>query len=396
MKIFRQIAAVTTMSLGTLGQRLGTSLVIVAGTAGVVAVLVSILALSSGLERTIAAAGRDERAVVVYRGAQSEAGSSIPRDQVLTVLDLPGIQHNAEGKALATADAMGSLWLTRSDAALQASAPLRGVTPGSEGVRPEITLIEGRMFEPGLKQVIVGQAAQGRYAGLAIGDRIQSPESEWEVVGVFTSGGSAQESELWSDAESVLSAFHRNHFNSVTVWAGDAQQLEQFKAAAANDPTLSVDIHRESDFYRDQSNDFSGFLSVIAKVIGSIMAVGAVFGAINSMYTAVSARTGEIATLRAIGFGATGVVISVFVEALVLSVAGALLGSVLAWLFFNGNTVSTVSGNNGVAQVVFSLSIGFDAVRLGILWSLVLGLIGGLLPAIRAARLPVVVALRGA
>jgi putative ABC transport system permease protein len=244
--------------------------------------------------------------------------------------------------------------------------------------------------------VIVGKATQARFAGVAIGDVIVSNNGEWEVVGVFTSGGSAHESEVWSDAESVLSTLHRNSFNSVTAWVGDAAGLEQLKAAITDDPTLSVDVYRESDFYNDQSNDFSGFLSIVANVIGMIMAVGAVFGAINSMYTAVSTRTAEIATLRALGFGATGIVISVFVEALLLAFIGALAGAALAWLFFNGNTVSTVAGDNGLAQVVFSLNIGIDAVLLGISWSLVLGLIGGLFPAIRAARLPVVVALRGA
>jgi putative ABC transport system permease protein len=396
MNVFMQIKAVTAMSLATLTQRAGTSLVIVAGTAGVVAVLVSILALAAGLEQTIAAAGRAERAVVIYRGAEGEAGSSIPRSQVLTTLDLPGIQRDTNGKLLASADAIGSLWLTRGDGSTPASVPIRGITPGSLALRPEFQLTDGRMFEPGLKQVIVGRAAQGRYAGLEVGDRILSLDSEWEVVGVFTTGGSAHESELWSDAESVLAAFHRNSFSSVTAWVGNAAELERMTAAAASDPTLNVDIYRESDFYADQSNDFSGFLSVIANVIGTIMAIGAVFGALNSMYTAVSARTGEIATLRAIGFGATGIVISVFVEALLLAITGALAGAALAWLFFNGNTVSTVSGDNGMAQVVFSLRIGLDAVLLGISWSLVLGLIGGLFPAIRAARLPVVVALRGA
>jgi putative ABC transport system permease protein len=231
---------------------------------------------------------------------------------------------------------------------------------------------------------------------VAVGDRILASNSEWEVVGVFTSGGSAHESEIWSDNESVLAAFHRNSFSSITAWVGDAAGLEQFKAAVAEDPTLTIDVYREADFYDDQSNGFSSFLSIIANVIGAIMAVGAVFGAINSMYTAVSARTGEIATLRAIGFGATGIVISVFAEALLLACAGAIVGAALAWLFFNGNVVSTVSGSGGLAQVVFALDIGLDAVILGISWALLLGLIGGLFPAIRAARLPVVVALRGA
>jgi putative ABC transport system permease protein len=395
MNIFTQIRAVTAMSLSTLPQRLGTSFVIIAGTAGVVAVLISILALSTGLQQTINATGRAERSIVVYRGSQSETGSSMPRTAIQTVLDLPGIKRDASGSALATTDALGSLWLSRLDAPTPGSVILRGVTPEALAVRPEIILREGRMFEPGLKQVIVGQAAQGRYAGLAIGDKLVDSENEWTVVGVFQSGGSAHETELWSDTESVLTAFHRNTFNSVTAWTADDAGFEQLKAATEKDPTLSVDVHRESQYYADQSNQFSGFLTVMGKVIASIMAVGAVFGALNSMYTAVSTRTSEIATLRAIGFGPGSIVISVFAEAMLLAFAGALLGAGLAWLFFNGNTVSTVSGN-GIAQVVFSMHIGVDAMVTGISWSLVLGLIGGLFPAIRAARLPIVLALRGA
>ncbi len=395
MNIFPQIRAVTAMSLSTLPQRLGTSFVIIAGTAGVVAVLISILALSTGLQQTINATGRAERSIVVYRASQSETGSSMPRTAIQTVLDLPGIKRDAEGNALATADALGSLWLPRLDVPSTGSVILRGVTPEALAVRPEIVLREGRMFEPGLKQLIVGQAAHGRYAGLAIGAKVIDSDNEWTVVGIFQSGGSAHESELWSDTESVLAAFHRNTFNSVTAWTTNDAGFEQLQAAAATDPTLTVDVYRESGYYADQSNEFSGFLTVMGKLIAGIMAVGAVFGALNSMYTAVSTRTSEIATLRAIGFGPGCIVISVFAEAMLLAFTGALLGAGLAWLFFNGNTVSTVSGN-GVAQVVFSMHIGVDAMVTGISWSLVLGLIGGLFPAIRAARLPIVLALRGA
>jgi putative ABC transport system permease protein len=396
MHLFKQIAVVTALSLGTLSQRRGSSLVIVAGIAGVVAVLISILALSSGLRSTVGSAGRSERAVVLYRGAQSESASSIAREDVQTLLDLSGIRRDANGKLLASADVLGSLRLPRAGTTIPVSVSLRGIASDNvAGVRPDISIVEGRMFRAGLKQIIVGQAAQGRYAGLGVGTRIMTTDSEWEVVGVFTSGGSVHESELWSDAESVLSAFHRNSFNSVTAWVGDDTGFEQLKAAAAGNPTLSVDVHREVAFFDEQSGGFSRFLAIFANMIGTIMAVGAVFGAINAMHTAVSTRTGEIATLRAIGFGASAIAISVFVEALILSLCGAMIGSALAWLSFNGNSVSTVSGN-GFAQVVFSVRIGTDAVLTGITWSLVLGFIGALFPAIQAARLPVAVALRGA
>jgi putative ABC transport system permease protein len=396
MQVVKQIAAVTALSLGTLSQRRGSSLVIVAGIAGVVAVLISILALSSGLRSTVGSAGRAERAVVLSRGAQSESASSIARDDVQTVLDLVGIQRDAKGKLLASADVLGSVGLPRAGTAIPGSVSLRGIASDNlSAVRPEISIVEGRMFESGLKQVIVGRAAQGRYAGLEVGKRFVSNDSEWEVVGVFTSGGDVHESEIWSDAESVLLAFHRNSFNSITAWVGSDAGFGQFKAAAAANPALTVDVHREVAFFDEQSGGFSRFLTIFANMIGAIMAVGAVFGAINAMYTAVSTRTGEIATLRAIGFGSSAIAISVFVEALLLSLAGAMIGSALAWLCFNGNSVSTLSGN-GLAQVVFSVRIGFDAVMTGITWSLMLGFIGALFPAIQAAKLPVAVALRGA
>ncbi|HTQ98555.1 MAG TPA: ABC transporter permease [Candidatus Acidoferrum sp.] len=396
MNYLTQIFAITMMSLSTIKERLGSTLVIVAGTAGVVAVLVSMLALSNGVRQTISSVGRDERAVVVNKGATSAAGSNIPRDAVLTVLDKPGIMRGTDGKLLATSDAIASLWLPHINEPTPGSVTLRGVTPDGIAVRPEITLTAGRMFTPGLRQVIVGEAVTRSYAHLDVGDKIVANGIEWEVVGNFKSGGNLHESEIWSDAESVLAAFHRNSFNTVTVWVGNEAGFNTLKQALDADPTLTVDLHTEKEFYNSQSSGFSTFLAIVGKAVGGIMAVGAIFGSINAMYTAVSARTGEIATLRAIGFGASGVVVSVFVEAMLLALAGALVGSALAWLLFNGNSISTVAGNSGLAQVVFDLHVNLAVVLQGIEWALILGLIGGLLPAIRAARLPVVVALRGA
>lgn len=393
MNAISRILTVTALGLSTLPQRLGTSLVIVAGTAGVVAVLVSILALADGLQRTIAATGRVERSIMVYRGSQSESGSSLPRAVVQTLLDMPGIARDSMGNALATADVLSSLWLPRRDADTEGSIILRGVGADALAVRPEITLLQGRMFETGLRELIVGQGAQGRYAGLALGDTVMDAGVAWTVVGVFGSGGSAHESELWSDAESVLAAFNRNTFNSVTAWTTDAEGFARLQAAVAADSTLNLDVFVEEDYYAEQSSEFSGFLTVVGKFVASIMAVGAVFGALNSMYAAVSGRAGEIATLRALGFGPVPVVSAIILESLLLCVAGALLGAALAWLSFNGSSVSTASGN-GIAQVMFALEIGVEELTAGIRWSLTLGLVGGLFPAIAAARLPVATALR--
>jgi putative ABC transport system permease protein len=319
----------------------------------------------------------------------------MPRTTVQTLLDMPGIARDSAGNALATADVLSSLWLPRLDSPTQGSVILRGISLEALAVRPEITLLRGRLFQPGLRELIVGQSALGRYAGLAPGDRIIDSGNEWTVVGVFSSGGSAHESELWTDAESVLSAFNRNTFNSVTAWTTDTSGFERLQAAVTADSTLSVDVYLESAYYQQQSGQFSGFLTVVGKLIAGIMAVGAVFGALNSMYAVVSSRTREIATLRALGFGTVSVVTAVIVESLLLCVAGAVVGATLAWLVFNGNTVSAASGN-GIAQVMFALNVGMEEVATGVWWSLVLGLVGGSFPAITAARLPVAVALRGA
>jgi putative ABC transport system permease protein len=228
---------------------------------------------------------------------------------------------------------------------------------------------------------------------LGVGDRVKFGDNEWTVVGAFDSGGGAHDSELFGDLETVLSAYNRTSVNSVTVKLDRPSALDSLNALT-KDPTLQLVVQREPAYYEQQSQSFASFLTVIAHFVGAIMAMGAIFAALNTMYSAVSARTTEIATLRAIGFGSGAVVASVLVEALLLALLGALVGAFLAWLFFNGNTVSTIAGNQGVAQIAFKLRVGPDLVAVGIVWACVVGLIGGLLPAIRAARLPVATALR--
>jgi len=250
------------------------------------------------------------------------------------------------------------------------------------------------MFQTGLREIIVGSSAQARFKGLELGDHVTSGDAEWIIVGAFASNGDAHESELLTDIDTLLAAYHRVALNSVTVWLDSPSNFDAFKAGITTNPTLTLDVQREGDYYESQSKRFGSFLSVVANVVGVIMAIGAIFGALNTMYSAVSARAVEIATLRALGFGATGVVVSVFVEALVLAITGALLGAAVAWLVFNGNTVSTISGGNTLAQVAFHLRVGLDLVVIGIVWSCVVGFVGGLFPAIRAARQPVAVALR--
>jgi putative ABC transport system permease protein len=286
------------------------------------------------------------------------------------------------------------MWLSKAETDKLGTVTFRGVSAKSFATRPEIKIIEGRVFRPGVRELIVGKAAQARFKGLQLGSRITSNDSEWTVVGVFESDGDAHESELIADADTVLSAYHRTTFNSVTVWLESPAAFDSVKAQVTTNPTLSLDVRHEAEYYDQQSKGFGTFLSIIANLIGVVMAIGAIFGALNTMYSAVSARAVEIATLRALGFSSAGVVVSVFVEAVTLAIAGALIGAALAWLVFNGNTVSTISGRTGLAQVAFHLRIGFGLVLVGVAWAIVVGLIGGLFPAIRAGRLPVAAALR--
>lgn len=394
MSVFTEIRAVTSMNIRSLPLRATTSSVVVVGIAGVVAVLISVLSLSTGLAKTLSSTGRIERAIVLYGGAQSETDSNLSRDAVFTLLDLPGIKRDVDGKAVATADAMASMWLPKSDDGTLGSVAFRGVSAKNFAVRPEMKLIDGRNVLPGLREIIVGKTAQARFKGLRLGDRVSSGETEWTVVGVFESNGDAHESEIVTDAETLLSAYRRTTFNSVTVWLDSPSAYDSFKSSITTNPNLTADVRREGDYYEQQSKSFSRFLSIVANVVGVIMAIGAIFGALNTMYSAVSARAVEIATLRALGFGSAGVVVSVFVESLALAIVGALCGAAIAWLVFNGNTVSTISGGSGLTQVAFHLRVGPELIAVGVAWACVVGFVGGLFPAVRAARLPVAVALR--
>jgi putative ABC transport system permease protein len=345
----------------------------------------------TGFEKTLGATGRDDRAIVLRGGSESELASSISRENALTILDAPGVKRNADDKPIGSTDVVVIVDLPKKSNDSGANVTIRGVGPLGLVARPEIRLIEGRMFRPGLREIIVGKGAQHQFKGLGLGQKIELRASDWTIVGTFESGGDSHESELIGDAETVLSAYGRNLYQTVFAQLESAAAFEGFKKALVSNPTLSVDVKRERDYYGEQSKNLS-WLRIVANVVGTIMAVGALFGALNTMYSAVSTRSREIATLRAIGFGGLPVVLSVMLEALLLSVIGGAIGAALAWMFFNGNAVSTLGGN--FTQVVFKLAVTPELVTLGIIWACVIGIIGGLFPAIRAARLPVAAALR--
>jgi putative ABC transport system permease protein len=392
MKLFRQIGAVTAMNFRSLPQRASTSLVIVIGIAGVVAVLVSVLAMSTGLIRTMENAGRDDRAIVLRNGSIAETSSALDRDSARAVQDAAGIKKNTQGEPILSAEGMRILNLHKQEDDAEVNVILRGVGPMVTEVRPELKIIEGRMFKPAVTEVIVGKQARAQFKGLNIGDVIHARAANWTVVGVFETNGDSHESSILTDAETLNSVDKRGAFQSVTVLLESQAAFQTFKDSLLSNPTLSVDVVREREYYRQQSKGMSTIIAVIAYVVGGIMAVGAIFAALNTMYSAVSARLQEIATLRAIGFGPTAMVMSVMAEALVLALIGGVIGALIAWLFFNGNTVSTSGG--GMGQVVFALSVNPQLMILGVVWACVIGLLGGLFPAIRAARLPVATALR--
>jgi putative ABC transport system permease protein len=392
MNMLRQIRAVTWMNLTSIPQRFGTSSVIVVGIAGVVAVLISVLAMATGFKRTIVATGRDDRAIVLRGGSESELASTLSREATLTIMDAPGIRKDSAGKPIASAEAVVVVDMPKKSNDSGANVTIRGVGAQGMALRPEIHIVAGRVFQQGLRELIVGSGAQAQFKGLDVGSHIALRGSDWTIVGAFESNGDSHESELLADGETVLSAYRRNLYQSVVVRLESKDSFAAFKNSLTTNPQLSVDVMREHDYYAKQSQRMSNVLSFIAYVVGGIMAVGALFGALNTMYSAVSVRSREIAPLRAIGFGASAVVVSVLIEAMLLSVIGALIGAGLAWVFFNGNVVSTLGSN--FTQVVFRLAVGPSLVVLGIVWACVIGLVGGLFPAIRAARLPVATALR--
>lgn len=395
MSALKQAVAVTGMNLRSIPGRYSTSLVIVVGIAAVVAVLISVLAMARGFIESATRSGRAERAIVLGRGANSEASGGYSRDNATTILNAPGIRKGEDGRPVGSAEHLAFVLVPDKRSGRDAFVLVRGVGPQAFALRPEMKLVEGRMFKAGLNELIVGRAAQGRLAGMKVGDPVPFPQGEWQIVGAFESNGDSHESELLTDANTLLAAMRRGEvFNSTTVWLEDDASYDTFKDSVTTDPTLQVDVKREPAYFAEVSKPIGQLLTIIAYVIGGFMALGAVFGALNTMYSAISARSIEIATLRALGFGPGPVVVSVFVEALLLAFLGALLGAAIAWFFFNGNAVSTTTGNTP-SQLTFSLNVTPALILLGAGCALFIGVLGGLFPAVRAARRPVATALRG-
>ena len=387
----RQAASVTKVGIGTLRDRVGSSLVIVIGIAGVVGVLVALLAMGEGLAATLNSGGRNDTAIVLRGGSVSESQSVLVRDDVDAIEQAAGVAHDASGKPVASAELVVAASLPLRDSQDDGSAQLRGVDDGAWALRPDLKIVQGRKFKSGMRELVVGEAAERQFAGLAIGKDIKLGSQVWKVVGVFHSDG-AWNSELWADRKIVASAYRRgNSAESVYVKLTSPSAFTKFKASLAADPRLKVEASTTHDYFAKQSEGLSKIIRVVGLTVGIIMAIGALFGALNCMFAAVASRAREIATLRAIGFRGTPVVASVMLETMLLALAGGVLGAVIVWLIFNGYHASTLSG---FTQLMFQFRVGPDLIWTGLKWALAIGFVGGLFPALRAARLPVTAALR--
>ncbi len=385
--MFTQTLTAIGLAFSTLPTRKGASLVVVIGMACAIGALLSTRSLSAGIEDRVHRDGRADRAIVMSRGSTFEFGSAVPREAFNTIADAPGIAHTADGKAAATGDVMAAIQVVKKSDGYETFLVVMGGGPQAPAVRPEIRLASGRMFEPGKHEVIVGRAASQEFTGLEDGKRVALPDGDWTIVGTYDAGGSIWESSLFTDADTLNASMRSSTYKGVTVMLESAAALDKFKAALTANPTLSVDVVRETDYVAQEYRQLNALLTGIALVVGGTMGMGAMFGALNTMYSAVSARAREIATLRAIGFGAGAVLISVLVEAVGLSLAGALLGAAIAWLAFNGNL-------HAIGGTVIHLTVTPGLIMNGVLFACFLGFIGGFFPALRAARRPIAEALR--
>ena len=381
------------VGIASLPRRWGASSVIVIGIAGVVGVLVAMLAMGEGFQATLKGTGSDEAAIILRGGSQVETNSVISRNQAPLIVGLPGIARSADGRPLASPEVSQVVNLPSKADGTDANVQMRGV--GDEGweVRPHMRLVQGRRFERGLREIVVGQGVSAQYRGVEVGKTLRLGNEDWTVVGVFASGDS-HDSEMWTDAQTLASFYRRPAYQSVTVRLDGKDGFKRLKAALAADPRLKLDAETTRAYYSKQSAQLEKLIRILGIVIGSIMAIGAVFGALNTMYAAVAGRAREIATLRALGFRGLPVVAAVMLETMLLALLGGLLGAAIAWLVFNGYTVSTLGQN--FSQVVFQFRVSPELLWTGLKWALGIGLVGGLVPALRAARLPVTEALRAA
>jgi len=388
-----QVGSVTGFGLRSIPQRRGAVLSALFGIGGVVAVLVGVLSIGAGFRQAMTTSAQPDTAIVMRTGADSEMVSGLSGEETRWIADAPGLARS-ENAPIASSELFVIINLPKRSTGTDANVPLRGVERSAMQVRDNMEIVEGRMFEWGRNEVIVGQGASLEFADLDVGSTMKVGRYEWPVVGRFTAGGGLAESEIWTDATVLQGAYDRgDSFQSVRAKLVSPGAYTEFKDALTTDPRLSVTVQKESEYYAEQSETVTRLINTLGFLIAFLMAIGAVFGALNTMYSAVAARTREIATLRALGFGAGAVVLALMVEALLLALVGGTLGGVLAYLAFNNIHTSTMNWQS-FSQVSFAFRVTPALLIQGVIWSAIIGLIGGLFPAIRAARLPIASALR--
>jgi putative ABC transport system permease protein len=388
-----QVASVTKFGLMSIPQRLGSVGAAMIGILGVVAVLIGVLSIAVGFKKVMTASGSADTAIVLRGGANSEMVSGLLRESTRIIADAPGVARSSNGP-LASAELFVIINLPKRSTGTDANVPLRGIEAAGFQVRNKPRIVEGRLFDSGKNEVIVGQGAAQEFAGLDVGHKLVVGRNEWLVVGCFTAEGGTAESEIWTDATVLQGAYNRgDSFQSVYARLTSSNAFDQFKDALTTDPRLNVKVLRQTDYFEEQSTTMTRLITTLGFLISALMAVGAVFGALNTMYTAVSTRTREIATLRALGFGSGAVVISVMLESLAVALVGGSAGAALAYLAFNGLHTATMNFQS-FSQVTFAFDVTPQLLAQGVIWATLIGLIGGLFPAIRAARLPIAAALR--
>lgn len=390
---FSQVASVTRFGLMGIPQRRGSVAAAIIGIAGVVGVLVGVLSMATGFQRTMAASGAPDAAVVLRNGADTEMVSGLGAEETRVVADAPGVARGPGG-ALSSAELFVIISLPKRTSGTDANVPLRGVGQAAFQVRDNMKIVQGRAFEWGKNEVIAGAGAAQEFTGLEIGDKLRVGRNEWQVVGIFTAGGGSAESEIWTDATGLQAAYNRgDSFQSVYAKLSSPAAFQQFKDSLTTDPRVNVKVLRQADYYAEQSTKMKLLITTLGYLVASLMAIGAVFGALNTMYSSVSARTREIATLRALGFGSGAVVLSVMLESMALALVGGVLGGGAAYFAFNGFHTGTMNWQS-FSQVTFAFAVTCELLAQGLVWAVLIGLVGGLLPALRAARLPIASALR--
>ncbi len=389
----RQIVAVTMLNLRTVPKRIGPSIVAIVGIAGVVVVLVAVLSIAEGFRAAMVGAGAPDRAIVMRSGSDSEMTSGLSGPETDIIKQAPGLAR--EGRApVASAELFVIIDLPKASTGTSANVPMRGIEPAAFDVRDEVKIVEGRMLRFGTNEVVVGSAAARQFAGVTVGSSIASGQVTWHVVGLFESGGSVAETELWCDARTLQGAYRRgNSYQTVLARLDTPDSFGAFRDWLTSNPQLNVTVRRETEYYAAQSRTLTNLIQTIGFAIAGLMAIGAVFGAVLTMYTAVATRAREIATLRALGFNSTAVLVSVLAESLALAALGGLVGGLIAWAGFNGYQTSTMNFQT-FSQVAFAFRVTPALLGLGLIWALFMGLAGGLLPAVRASRLPIAQALR--